>query len=105
MLDALTASPPISPVWNCFLPASVALPLKLRAWREGDRIELTGGGSKKLGDIFTDAKVPSCFRPAWAVLTDANDNLLWVPGLADSAAMALGPDARPEYLVTLKERG
>lgn len=105
MLDALTASPPIRPVWNCFLPAGIALPLTLRTWREGDRIELTGGGSKKLGDIFTDAKVPSCFRPVWAVLTDAKGALLWVPGLADSAAMALAHDATPEHLVTLKVSG
>lgn len=101
MLDALTASSPISPVWHCFLPAGIALPLKLRAWRGGDRIELTGGGSKKLGDIFTDAKVPACFRPAWAVLTDANGSALWVPGLADSARMALAEGTEPAYRLTL----
>jgi len=91
--------------WRCYLPDVVALPLTLRTWREGDRIELAGGGTKKLGDIFTDAKVPTCFRPAWAVLTDANDKVLWVPALADSATMQLVVGQSPRYVVILRASG
>lgn len=104
-LDELTASPPRRPGWYCFLPQGVKLPLTLRAWEPGDRLELTAGGSKKVGDVFTDAKLPACFRPVWAVLSDADGELLWVPGLADGRAMQLAAGAQPAYVVSLKESG
>lgn len=104
-LAALIDSPPRRPGWYCFLPPGVALPLTLRAWREGDRIELPGGGTKKAGDVFTDAKVPACFRPVWAVLADAQGEVLWMPGLADSRAMQLADGAEPAWVVSLTESG
>lgn len=76
-----------SATWTCFLNGSAEPPFTLRAWREGDRITLKDGSTKKLGDLFTDAKVPLLLRFNWSVLTDANDAVLWVPGLADSVAM------------------
>lgn len=87
--------------WNCFLPASVNLPLILRTWREGDRITLTDGSTKKLGDIFTDAKIPRLFRAVWTVLTDADGEVLWLPGLADGRAMKLEPPEKPAWLLKL----
>ena len=103
-LDRLSASPPELPSWHCFLPEGTAFPLTLRDWREGDRIELSGGGgSKKLGDVFTDAKIPACFRSVWAVLADAEGRILWVPGLADSAAMRIADGTAPAYCVSLRE--
>jgi tRNA(Ile)-lysidine synthetase-like protein len=103
-LDALTAAPPRRPGWYCFLPARAALPLTLRAWQPGDRLEL-GEGSKKVGDVFTDAKVPAGFRGVWAVLADAAGALLWVPGLADGRLMQLGAGEPPAYVVSLRESG
>jgi tRNA(Ile)-lysidine synthetase-like protein len=90
--------------WRCFLPASVKLPLTLRTWREGDRMKLTDGSSKKLGDIFTDAKVPRLFRSVWAVLTDADDEVLWLPALADGRAMKIELPDEPRWLLTLSHR-
>jgi tRNA(Ile)-lysidine synthase len=102
-LAEMAADPPEQPSWYCYLPPGVAEPLTLRAWRAGDSIKLPGGGTKKLGDIFTDAKLPQCFRPVWAVLTDARGEVLWVPGLADSARMQLADGVEPARLVLLKE--
>jgi tRNA(Ile)-lysidine synthetase-like protein len=102
-LDQLTASPPVKPVWRCFLPGQIELPLVLRAWRAADRIALPGGGTKKVGDIFTDAKVPACFRPVWGVVAGGDEAPLWVPGLADSAAMRLPEDVRPAFVVSIRE--
>jgi tRNA(Ile)-lysidine synthetase-like protein len=87
--------------WSCFLPASAQLPLYLRNWRAGDVINLPSGGTKKLGDVFTDAKVPENFRSCWAVLLDAYGQILWVPGLADSAQMQVHPGEQPAYCVQL----
>ena len=74
--------------WTAFLPAALPQPLILRTRSAGDSLRLADGSRKKLGDIFTDAKVPPLFRDAWAVLTDAHGEIVWLPGLADSAAMA-----------------
>jgi len=105
VLDEMTATPPRRPAWHCFLDGGVKLPLTLRAWSNGDRIQLTGGGTKKLGDVFTDAKLPACFRQVWGVLADAGGEILWVPGVCDSRRMQLGPGVKPAYVVSIRESG
>lgn len=56
--------------------------LCLRSWRDGDRIRLAGG-TRKLQDIFTDAKVPRLDRHTWPILAD-DDGPLVVANLAVS---------------------
>lgn len=101
-LHELTETPPQRTAWRCYLPAGTRLPLTLRGWSEGDRITLPDGATKKLGDIFTDAKLPLCLRTVWAVLTDAAGEVIWVPALADSHWMRIDTDSQPAYAVTLK---
>ncbi len=57
---------------SLLLPSdAVVLPLVVRCWRAGDRMRPRGlQGSKKLQDIFTDAKVPSSERTLYPVLVD-----------------------------------
>lgn len=38
-------------------------------------------GSKKLKDIFIDAKIPARERDVWPVVTDDHGNILWLIGL------------------------
>ena len=38
-------------------------------------------GSKKVSDIFIDLKVPKNIREFYPIVTDDNDNILWIPGL------------------------
>jgi tRNA(Ile)-lysidine synthetase-like protein len=90
-----------SAAWHCFLPQQARPPFALRNWQQGDMIHLTGGGTKKLGDIFTDTKVPEHFRASWAVLLDAEGHIVWVPGLADSSLMNLPPNQSPAYYIRL----
>ena len=70
--------------------------LWVRAWRPGDRIRPLGlqGHSKKVQDIFVDAKVPKDRRDTWPVLVDSPDSLtiLAIPGL--SMAEEARADAR-----------
>jgi tRNA(Ile)-lysidine synthase len=90
--------PPLLYTWECYL-GEVALPLRLRTWRVGERMQLAGGGSSTVGDLFTNAKVPEPLRAIWCVLADANDNALWIPGIADGAAMRI--EGEPKHLVKI----
>ena len=51
--------------------------LKVRGWRPGDRL---AGRSKKIQDVFVDAKVPRSDREAWPLVV-RGDEVVAVPGL------------------------
>ena len=55
------------------IPSDIILPaLTARSWKPGDRITPTGmNGTKKLQDVFTDAKIPAARRNRFPVLVDA----------------------------------
>ncbi len=57
--------------------------LRVRTWQPGDRIK-TVGGTRKLQDVFTDAKVPRDERRQWPVVID-EEGILAVPELAYAA--------------------
>ena len=64
---------------------NISLPLYLRNKKNGDCIYLLGmNGSKKIKDIFIDEKIPLNERKSYPLLVDANDNILWIPGLKKS---------------------
>ena len=64
--------------------------LHVRSWRPGDRMRPKGlGGSKKLQDIFTDAKVPARERRRCPVVC-VDEEIIWLPGLAIAVHLA-GP--------------
>lgn len=66
--------------------------LTVRSWREGDRIRPVGlGGTKTLGDLFTDRKVPRALRTALPVV-EARDGIVWVAGVALDERFAAAPD-------------
>ncbi len=60
--------------------------LKVRTMRPGDRIAPIGlNGTKKLQDLFVDAKIDRSDRPTWPVVTRiSDDQVVWVPRLAVS---------------------
>ncbi|AGT30522.1 tRNA(Ile)-lysidine synthetase [Geobacillus genomosp. 3] len=67
-------------------PATVSLPLHVRTRRTGDRMVLKGtGGTKKIKEIFIEAKIPRTERDCWPIVEDADGRILWVPGLKKSA--------------------
>jgi tRNA(Ile)-lysidine synthase len=62
-----------------------ALPLFIRTRKTGDRLKIKGlNGTKKLKSLFIDEKVPRHLRDVWPVVADAEDNILWVPGIKKS---------------------
>lgn len=64
-------------------PRAVAFPLRLRGWREGDRVRLAYG-SKRVAKLLAEAGVPSWERASTWVLADRDGRILWVPGVARS---------------------
>ncbi|WP_152657387.1 tRNA lysidine(34) synthetase TilS [Oceanobacillus sp. CFH 90083] len=61
---------------------SISLPLHIRVRKAGDRMSVRGlNGSKKLKDIFIDAKIPKSQRDNWPIITDDKGIILWVAGL------------------------
>jgi tRNA(Ile)-lysidine synthase len=68
--------------------------LTVRSAKPGDRIRPLGlGGSKKLQDVFVDAKVPRMQRAGWPVIETAG-RILWVPGLVRSDFAPVGSERR-----------
>lgn len=58
--------------------------IEVRTWREGDRIRPLGmEGTKTLGDLFTDRRVPRSLRHSLPVVT-VDGEVAWVAGVAVS---------------------
>jgi tRNA(Ile)-lysidine synthase len=71
-----------------------------RTWLEGDHIHPLGlKGRKKVSDALTEAKVPSPVRREVVVLaaSEAPGEVLWIPGIRLSEALAL--DSEPGAVV------
>ena len=60
----------------------IKLPLHIRTKKDGDKLILKGlNKTKKLKDIFIDEKIARLDRNTWPILTDDNDEIIWLPGL------------------------
>lgn len=63
----------------------IKLPLFVRTRKNGDRMFVKNlNGSKKINDMFIDSKMPSNQRDIYPIVTDSNDEILWLPGLKKS---------------------
>lgn len=68
---------------NILLSDKFKYNLKVRSWEKGDKIK-TISGTKKLSDIFTNAKISLDERKKWPILV-SNNEIIWVPKLASSS--------------------
>jgi tRNA(Ile)-lysidine synthase len=66
--------------WGEWRIASTLPGLKVRAWRPGDRL---AGRSKKIQDVFVDAKIPRSEREAWPLIV-RGDEVVAVPGIVEA---------------------
>jgi len=86
---ARLAGPPpaAASAWEVFLDAaSVAAPLVVRRRRPGDRLALSHG-SRRLQDLFVDAKVLHALRANWPIVATPAD-VVWVAGLRAAAGVS-----------------
>jgi tRNA(Ile)-lysidine synthase len=73
--------------------------LYVRSWRPGDRMKPLGmSGSRKLQDIFTDAKIPSDRRSAIPVFECAGE-IVWIPGYRVARGWEVPDDSQPAIQV------
>ena len=65
--------------------SDIVYPLYVRTRKHGDRMKLKKvNGSKRLKDIFIDAKIPLSERDTWPIVVDSCDNIIWIPGIKKS---------------------
>ena len=61
------------------------MPLIVRTRQNGDKMEIKNlNGHKKIKDIFIDEKISESDRNNWPILTDQNNQIIWLPGLKKS---------------------
>ena len=61
------------------------LGLEVRPWQAGDRFEPFGlQGSVKIGDLFTNLKIPNPLRKHWPLVV-CGEEIIWVVGLRRGA--------------------
>jgi tRNA(Ile)-lysidine synthase len=66
--------------WGPWTIESALAGLKVRSWRPGDRL---AGRSKKVQDVFVDAKIPRSEREAWPLVV-RGDGVVAVPGIVEA---------------------
>ncbi|WP_304459147.1 tRNA lysidine(34) synthetase TilS [Alicyclobacillus sendaiensis] len=72
--------------WWLLLPADVSRAEIVIGVPTSERVPLFGGhGTKKLQDVFTDAKLPRAWRARWPLLRVDGD-IVWIPGVMRSGA-------------------
>ena len=63
----------------------IKLPIIVRSRRNGDKMIVKRmKGTKKVKDIFIDEKVPMYKRDIFPIVTDSDNNILWLPGVKKS---------------------
>ena len=63
----------------------ITLPLIVRTRKNGDKMAVKNlGGRKKIKDILIDEKIPLEKRDELPIVTDSQDNILWLPGVKKS---------------------
>jgi tRNA(Ile)-lysidine synthase len=66
--------------WGDWRIATDVPGLKVRAWRAGDRL---AGRTKKIQDVFVDAKIPRSARESWPLVV-RGDEVVAVPGIVEA---------------------
>ncbi|HEY2354463.1 MAG TPA: tRNA lysidine(34) synthetase TilS [Gaiellaceae bacterium] len=74
--------------WGEWVIRSALPGLRVRGWRPGDRL---AGRSRKIQDVFVDAKVPRSEREAWPLVV-RGDEVVAVPGIVDCEGVEAARD-------------
>jgi tRNA(Ile)-lysidine synthetase-like protein len=92
--------------WEIYLDAdTIVVPLVVRRRRPGERFRPAGGrGSRRLQDLFVDAKVPRALRAAWPVIATPAA-VVWIPGIRAAAGFTVTPSTRRMLRLRLVKTG
>lgn len=74
---------------------TLSLPMTIRHRLPGDRFQPLGlvNGSMKIGDYFTNLKVPAVVRSAWPLIL-SGDNIIWVAGCQIAESVKINQKSR-----------
>ncbi len=95
----VTSVPPPAPrpadAWEVYLDGvAIEWPLVARRRRPGDRLRPAGGrGSRRLQDLFVDARVPQALRDAWPIVVTPAA-IIWVAGMRAAAGYLATPESQ-----------
>lgn len=79
-------------------------PLIIRTRQPGDRMQVQGlSGTKKLQDLFVDAKIPSIHRLQYPIICD-QERLIWVPGIRRSQAALVTDKTKVFVMIQVLQR-
>jgi len=82
----------------------IRMPLMVRSRRPGDRIQLVNAsGRAKVQRIMIDAKLTVDERENWPVIVDADDKLVWIPGLKKSPVCLVKPNSDEDLWLQIYE--
>ncbi len=85
-------------------PEEIVMPLHIRSRRNGDRMGWKGlEGTKKIKDIFIDAKIPRAMRETWPLVIDNHGNILWLIGL--KKGQTISDSEGPGYIQLTYKKG
>jgi len=69
-------------------------PVRMRAWRAGDRFQPEGATeAKPVKEFFERSRVPSWDRPLWPMIIDS-DGIIWIYRMGTAARVAAGATTR-----------
>ncbi|MEK8133002.1 tRNA lysidine(34) synthetase TilS [Paenibacillus filicis] len=78
-------------------------PLLIRSRQPGDRMAPYGlNGSKKVKDMFIDAKVPARIRERIPVVADGSGRILWLPGVRRSSLAMVREESERRLVMELQ---
>ncbi|RIE01679.1 tRNA lysidine(34) synthetase TilS [Cohnella faecalis] len=103
-IQGAVSSPP-GHRWEAFFDEDeLRLPLIIRSRHPGDRMQPYGlNGTKKVQDMFVDAKVPRSERDRYLLLADGDGRVLWIAGLRRSGHAPVGAQTRSTLVVTVDD--
>jgi len=85
----------------CFDADGISFPLRVRSRLPGDCMQPYGlNGTKKVQDMFVDAKVPRSRRDKLPLLADREGRVLWIPGMRRSSLALVGAETRETLRIT-----
>lgn len=85
VLEALQKTEDNSNYTLKLLSSEISLPLHIRSIKDGDKMKVKNlNGSKKIKQILIDSKISKAKRDQLIVVTDNNDNILWLPSVKKS---------------------
>ncbi|WP_159888028.1 tRNA lysidine(34) synthetase TilS [Paenibacillus puerhi] len=81
----------------------MSFPLVIRSRLPGDRMSVYGlNGSKKVKDMFIDAKVPARLRERIPIITDSQGRILWLPGVRRSSHAMVRAESERRLVIELQ---